>query len=171
MNLPSTTLASNPVALSSIARTSTSVTPRCSMRNSAWPVNERSQFHQSGKVGIEAWSGRIVAPRHPLTSTTKSAANARESFRGGKSSTERFLSTRSFRRGNTEGNRALARGVPPGSFCDEDCSWSTNAARAREVTEQLLVVAQVTGVLVGRALCRPSRSATAGAVANSNPVA
>src|SRR4030095_3862784 len=32
-----------PVALSSIARTSTSVTPRCSMRNSAWPVNERSQ--------------------------------------------------------------------------------------------------------------------------------
>jgi hypothetical protein len=53
MNLPSTTLASNPVARSSIARTSTSVTPRCSMRNSAWPVNERSQFHHSWNVGIE----------------------------------------------------------------------------------------------------------------------
>lgn len=53
MNLPSTTLASNPVALSSLARTSTSVTPRHSMRKSAWPVNERSQFHHSGKVGIE----------------------------------------------------------------------------------------------------------------------
>src|SRR3712207_104369 len=64
MNLPSTTLGSNPVAFSSIARTSTSVTPRCSMRNSAWPVNERSQFHHSGEVGIELLAGPIVAPGH-----------------------------------------------------------------------------------------------------------
>jgi len=64
MNLPSTTLASNPVARSSIAGTSTSVTPRCSMRNSAWPVKERSQFHHSGKVGIEPLGGPIVAPGH-----------------------------------------------------------------------------------------------------------
>jgi hypothetical protein len=56
------------------------VTPRCSMRNSAWPVNERSQFHQSGKVGIEAWGGRIVAPRLTLTSAAKPAAKARELF-------------------------------------------------------------------------------------------
>src|SRR5215204_6751427 len=62
MNLPATTLASNPVARSSIARTSTSVTPRCSMRSSAWPVNERSQFHHSGNVGIEPLGGPIVAP-------------------------------------------------------------------------------------------------------------
>ena len=30
-----------------------SVTPRCSMRSSAWLVNNRSQFHHSGNVGIE----------------------------------------------------------------------------------------------------------------------
>jgi len=56
MNLPSTTLGWNPVAFSSIARTSTSVTPRYSIRNSAWLVNERSQLHQSGNVGIERFS-------------------------------------------------------------------------------------------------------------------
>jgi hypothetical protein len=39
-----------------------SVTPRCSMRNSAWPVNESSQLHHSGKVGIELLGGSIVAP-------------------------------------------------------------------------------------------------------------
>ena len=64
MNLPSTTLGSNPVAFSSIARTSTSVTPRCSIRNSAWLVNERSQFHHSGKVGMKAYRGAMVAPNH-----------------------------------------------------------------------------------------------------------
>jgi hypothetical protein len=53
-----------PVARSSIARTSTSVTPRCSMRDSAWPVNERSQFHHSGKVAIAPLGGPIVAPGH-----------------------------------------------------------------------------------------------------------
>lgn len=57
MHLPATTLASNAVARSSIARTSTSVTPRCSMRNSACPVNDRSPFHHSGKVGTEAFVG------------------------------------------------------------------------------------------------------------------
>ena len=66
MNLPSTTFGSNPVAFSSIARTSTSVTPRCSIRNSAWLVNERSQFHHSGKVGMEAFGGPIVAPGHGI---------------------------------------------------------------------------------------------------------
>jgi hypothetical protein len=49
------------VALSSIARTSTSVTPRCSIRNSAWLVNERSQFHHSGNVGMKAFRRPIVA--------------------------------------------------------------------------------------------------------------
>jgi len=39
---PSTTLGSNAVACSSMARTSTSVTPRCSMRSSAWLVNVSS---------------------------------------------------------------------------------------------------------------------------------
>ena len=34
------------------------------MRNSAWPVNQRSQFHHSGNVGIELLGGPIVAPGH-----------------------------------------------------------------------------------------------------------
>src|SRR5712691_3151280 len=53
MNRPSTTLGSNPVARSSIARTSTSVTPRRSIRNSACGVNESSQLHQNGNAGLE----------------------------------------------------------------------------------------------------------------------
>ena len=44
---------SNPVARSSIARTSTSVTPRCSMRNSACGVNESCQLHHDGNSGLE----------------------------------------------------------------------------------------------------------------------
>ena len=108
MNLPSTTLASNPVAVSSIAWTSTSVTPRCSMRNSAWPVNERSQLHLSGKVGIEPLSGSIVAPRHRLRSADGTAG----SFVWAKQGAERPVLNQRLKGGNTEGERCLARGVP-----------------------------------------------------------
>ena len=52
MNLPATALGSNLVALTSMARSSTSVAPRGSMRISAWLVSDRSQFHHSGKAGI-----------------------------------------------------------------------------------------------------------------------
>jgi hypothetical protein len=37
-------------------------TPRCSIRNSAWLVNERSQLHH--KVGMDAFDGSLVALRH-----------------------------------------------------------------------------------------------------------
>ena len=71
-------------------------------------------------------------------------------------------------RGNTGGNRRLARGVPPGWRRVEDSSWSTNATRARRAQGQLQVVAQVTARRRRAALCAarlvaplPERSPTA----------
>src|SRR5215510_922546 len=106
MNLPSTTLASNPVARSSIARTSTSITPRCSMRNSAWPVNERSHFHHSGKVGIEPLGGPIVAP---VTRQQCRPDFSRQDI----AHDERPPLNQRFKKGNTVGEHPSARGVPP----------------------------------------------------------
>jgi hypothetical protein len=43
------------------------VTRRCSIRNPACPVNEKSQFHHSGKVGIGRFGGPIVASGQSVT--------------------------------------------------------------------------------------------------------
>jgi hypothetical protein len=75
MNPPPTTLGPNSVAFSSIARTSTSVTPRCSIRHPAWLVKERSPFHHSGNVGESACRS-VVHRRTPGAGVT--VANAAE---------------------------------------------------------------------------------------------
>jgi hypothetical protein len=125
MNLPSTTLASNPVARSSIARTSTSVTPRCSMRNSAWPVNERSQFHHSGKAGIEPLGRPIVAPGHRPEVPS-------DLVRHGRARVERpWLNWCIERREHGGGTPPPREVFPPRWLCDEISSWSTSATRER----------------------------------------
>jgi hypothetical protein len=70
------------------------------MRNSAWPVNERSQFHHSGKVGIEPLAEPIVALGH--TSEVPSGF-----LRHGRARIERLLLNLPSKRGNTGGN------IPP----------------------------------------------------------
>jgi hypothetical protein len=164
MNLPSTTLASNPVARSSIARTSTSFTPRCSMRNSAWPVNERSQFHHSGNVGIEPLGRPIVAPGHTSELPSEFVCH-------GRTSVVRPLLNQRFK-GEHRGEHPSARGVPPGLACLEDSSSSTNATRGQRA--QRATASRRIGYgpsSSGGALCRPPCGAAAGAVANNNPVA
>ena len=112
MNLPSTTLASNPVARSSIARTSTSVTPRCSMRSSAWPVNERSQFHHSGNVGIERL-GRADRSTRSHDQKAWQIPSVQQGTRRHTTCAERPVLNQALREGEQQGGTGpTARGVP-----------------------------------------------------------
>jgi hypothetical protein len=112
------------------------------MRNSAWPVNERFQFHRSGKVGIEPLAGAIAAHR--------SHVNGVGGFR---------------LPAGTPLDRSGLIFVEDLVLVDQP---DRRAASGRDNCKRL---SMLQAIVSGGARCRPPGGATVGAVTNSSAVA